>query len=112
MAEYSLGVVVPGGNGPVRFTANQDDPTAQVWAHSFRVVRWQGTGRGYILRPDGDILSGDGVIGFIPASADEQHTTPYQSPAAEGRQHPYELSSYYMDADEVGDGFLISYQQV
>lgn len=113
MAEKSLGIITPGGAGPVRLTANEDDPEVTVWAHSYRIQHLSGnTGYGVVGSADFDEGTGAGVYGFLPAVAEAEPWPQYQSPAAEGRQNPYDMSKVYLDASEASDGFLVSIVQV
>jgi hypothetical protein len=112
--ERSLGVIVPGGTGPKRATANQQDPTKPVWAHSYRVQHYQNgnVGRGYVGSSSMDPSTGVDVFGFLPEIATSQPWPAYQSPAVHGMQNPINMAGVYIDSDDPTDEFLVTLIQV
>jgi hypothetical protein len=109
MAEISLGVIYPAGGGPKRATENQLDPTAAVWAHSYRVQHWaenSDEGRGFVGNSSMN-SGGDGLYGVVPSKAEADPWPMYESPI-DVTGNGFNMANIYIDADNPADGFLVT----
>lgn len=108
MANKSLGKVVPGGT-PVRATANQADPTAAVWAHSYIVEQVPGnTAKGYVGASSGmSRATLSGVLAILPPPT--ANIYPSFSSTVSIQQNAFNMAEVYLDSDSATEGMLVSF---
>ncbi len=116
MAEKSLPVIVPGGNGPKSATSGIGSTQADmpnglpIMAASYRVQHWPGnTGKIWVGDSTLEPGTGTGVYGYVTelASADAK---PYDSQTPWGPiSNLIDMSTVFVDTENLTDGVLITY---
>lgn len=101
-------VTVTTSGTPVRLTANESSPTARVPCHAFMVEAWpSNTGKLYICDRSGAVIAtGVGVAGILAIPTN--NILPVFTVGFSNAPNAFNLGDYYLDADNNGEGGIVS----